>query len=341
MNIDNLKPGMKIPNYKALCEVIEEESKSSDSKKSQLSILDQYVRYHKKGHTFIIDEIYAEPKTRIDLRSDGNRTIYGELIQSLVLDLLSQKDNNGSIYLSTNRLMRALEMINDNYAWGKLHMIKLSDIIDIGIEDIYDFYSNTYGSLQSALELSLDQLRRKSLIHWSKMISIYSLKLDENNMYEGIRMASDDEIKIILKAERYTLLRMGYNDKKSMFLHGKWQEFKDSVNKILQGEHGIAYYWNSYNIVCNQNNYILQELNSLKRKIIQSTLNSTIKERLYLNATNRHKKIKNRMNGWGEYPEELLSIKDRIRINNNYLSNFTKLSNLLIEPNAKNIQSFK
>lgn len=336
MNIDNLKPGMIIPNYNALCNLLNLRPTSGKSKQLQLQDLERFVKYHKDKNRFIIEEIFSEPKIKIDLRSEGNKSIYSNLIQKLLLDLLSQKENNGAILLSTNRLLRALEMVNDNYIWGRSNMIKLSDIVQVGIEDIYDFYRNTQGNLQGALENALDKLERKSLIFWNKTIMLYSLKKDEDNNVEGTRLATEDEIEIIMETEKKVLISMNYADKPNIYMHNKWMTFTNKVNLILKNTYDIACYWYCYNIISIKRHYLLQELGELNRKLLQSELNNTIQKRLLINATNRQESAKE--NVWGDFPEELLSKITQTRLNSNYIKNTKVLIDTLINKNVDSIK---
>ena len=49
MNLNNLKPGMKVKNYKELCKLLEIEPKTSNSKKKQLKEIDEVIKYEKTG----------------------------------------------------------------------------------------------------------------------------------------------------------------------------------------------------------------------------------------------------------------------------------------------------
>lgn len=75
MKIENLKEGMKIKNYRALCELLEEKTKAGNSKISQLREFERYFAYHKDKNAFIIDKIYNEPKQKIYGKgmSEGSR----------------------------------------------------------------------------------------------------------------------------------------------------------------------------------------------------------------------------------------------------------------------------
>lgn len=57
MKIEKLTIGLKVKNYKALCELLEEEIKEGNSKKAQLKQWEQYFTWHKEGNAFVIDSI--------------------------------------------------------------------------------------------------------------------------------------------------------------------------------------------------------------------------------------------------------------------------------------------
>ena len=61
MNLENIQAGMRVPNYRKLCELLEESVEAGNSKKSQLRKWEQFFSYQKDKNTFIITEIYNVP----------------------------------------------------------------------------------------------------------------------------------------------------------------------------------------------------------------------------------------------------------------------------------------
>lgn len=61
MNLSSIKKGERIPNYKALCKLLEEDIKSGASKRSQLKIWEQFFSYKRDKNAYIITDIYEEP----------------------------------------------------------------------------------------------------------------------------------------------------------------------------------------------------------------------------------------------------------------------------------------
>ena len=57
MNLENIKAGMVIKNYKELCLLLDEKVKGGESKKAQLREFERFVKYHKDGNKIIVDEV--------------------------------------------------------------------------------------------------------------------------------------------------------------------------------------------------------------------------------------------------------------------------------------------
>lgn len=57
MNVENLKNGMVIKNYKELCKLIDEPIKNGNSKRIQMEKLSRLIDFHKEGNKIIIDNV--------------------------------------------------------------------------------------------------------------------------------------------------------------------------------------------------------------------------------------------------------------------------------------------
>ena len=149
MNIEKLKRYLEtnniISNYKKLCEISDEKVLTGNAKISQLKELERYFKFHKQGNKFVFTETYLIPKEKIDGRKNtkGNNNVYGKYIEQLVLDLLVQKyqtTQERKIYLSRDKMLRALDMINDNYSFCKFNRDILSDYINADSDNVKEFY---------------------------------------------------------------------------------------------------------------------------------------------------------------------------------------------------------
>lgn len=61
MDLENITEGLIIKNYKELCTLLKELTKTGKSKQLQLNDFERYFNYEKKGNKFIIKEIYNVP----------------------------------------------------------------------------------------------------------------------------------------------------------------------------------------------------------------------------------------------------------------------------------------
>jgi hypothetical protein len=156
------------------------------------------------------------------------------------------------------------------------------------------------------------------------------------------RKASKDEIKLILHAEHELLEKYGCQDKAELYKRGKADEFFKQICEALFNAANIVTYYNSYEIICNEDHIFKkwQEMEKLKlkqreRTKLHNSLNKDIMNKMSENATRRHEKAKsNEM-------EILLDENERYwyRLEPSYIENSDKLTNTLINKNARSIRS--
>ena len=384
MFINNLEL-KKYKNYKELCNVLEEKIKSGKSKRLQLKEWERYFTYKKDGYGFVITKIYSTPKEKIDGRKVGktglNPNSHGNAkaeyignIQKLVLDLLAQDTNDlsyGRVFLSKNQLLRALKMINDNYAFCKQRIPKLSKFIKIDKETVEEWFDSTSSMLERNLETALKELEKQSLIFWSREITVAEAQAvaEMENLGEIIkttktdadgeeieeytyttdstvilkhREATEKEKAFILRVERETLKEMQCKNKAEVILKGQWSKFTKKINDKTLEKLNIAFYYKSYKIIFNQDHVTEKikdieklELDFYIRKEEQQKLNNGVGDKIYTNAKRRHQKAKNeKENILGvEHADE----KINRRAAEDYIKNNKELNKNLIDAKAKDI----
>lgn len=377
LHIENLKKYKELKNYKHLCEILEIEPLVGDSKKSQLKDLERYCKYHNQGHKFIIDDIYKTPLSKIENRGKSigsrgnNKTEYIENIEKLILHILVQNilegDDKkvGEIFLSKNKLLKLLNMTNKNYGFCKSRTEKLSMFTDISLEEVNDFFECTDSTIVRSLETALNQLRNRSLIFWSKAMTICELVNEVNNNdkiinefigshidYYGdevkdygvkankvFRKATKEEVSNILLLERIAMDYLGCKSKQDLILEGKWNVFRQTVNEKLV-KSNIEFYYDSYEIIANEtyiNNKIDEFLkfNIPHQDVIthESIINEGVMNKITDNAKKRAKKAKNIDN------KDMTKIKLQVRANDKYIDNMTLLVNLMLNRTTKDVRS--
>lgn len=350
MDVSNLQQGQVIKNYKEMCKLLDEKVKDGGrNRKLQLEDWERYFKWHKDGHKFIIDEIYTKPKAKIDGREFGNNSIYCEDIQELILyTLYNQSDE--TVLWSCGRFLKELYMVNTNYNFCRQNIPQLSELTSIDQCYIYDFYNNTHSSLRTKLETALKILNRKSLISWQKVMTVCKeevhIELNELGTpklvngevsfvtHKTYQEANNLEIKSILRIERETMLDMGYKDKQDVFLNGKYQAFKQKVNKKLKENGNISFYYDAYKIIFNKDHIKSDIVGYLGYRYTTKELNKNIQNSLHESSITRHdnavNKIKTRSN---------IKFNDKVKSSLAYVKYNNTLINNLIDINYKNISN--
>jgi hypothetical protein len=323
MKVEKLYEGQTFKNYKELClELGMEIKKSADTKNAQFKELARFCKLNKIGHKIFIEEVYTTPLPKTENR--GKDSIYGNLIQLLITDLLAQCD--GHISISRSKLMLTIGMINCNYSECRELVQKLAKYTEIDEKVIYDFYNTSTNSFKSVVETALKSLMDKRVIMYNKVI-----KISEKDKYTT-RTATEKELNLIMDVEKLILDELGYKQISSVRVSKDWKTFRTKSKHLLQQRSDIDFYFTAYDITIHEK-YIVEERNELvslllkqvNRQESKDELNQLIYTNLLLNAQKRHEKaFTSRKMG-------------KVRITQTYIENFERLSNILIDRNTPNI----
>jgi hypothetical protein len=227
--------------------------------------------------------------------------------------------------------------------------------------------------LKRNLEKALDNLRSQSLVIWSSELTVcdlipigineneqkfninkniledeYGEKVIEYKLINQIdynhREATIQEKRFILRTEREIMESMGFVNKQEIIINSMWSEFKEKVDTIILDELKIAYYYNSYKIICNEDHIIKQRnklldllLNEEDRKIHCQALNGDISKRLHSNVGKKQNRAKKKNEEWGLGEHNDKNIQRRI--NDTYIDDNDKLTDTLIKNDSANIKN--
>jgi len=325
MKIEKLYAGQTFKNYKELCNEMGWEVKNGKNpKEAQFKELSRYCIFHKMGHKFHIEEVYDTPLPKVDNR--GKNSIYGNLIQLLITDLLARC--KGHVSISRSRLMFSIGMVNCNYSECRELVQKLANYTEIDEKIIYDFYNTSTSSFKSLIETALNSLMDKRVIMFNKII-----KVSDKDTY-STRIATKEELELIMEIEKNTLEEMGYKEISAVRVSKDWRTFRLKTKHLLQERSDINFYYTAYDITINEK-YIAEErddlmnliLEQVKRQESKDELNQLIYANLLINAQNRHEKASAFTSG--KYSQ--------FRKTETYVDNFETLTNLLIDLNSPNI----
>lgn len=323
---ENLEVGLTLKSYRHLCEVLGTKPKSGTSKMAHFKEWDRYFSYEKDGNKIIITEIYTTPKDKVNNYKANNTTKYIDKIEKLILDLIIEKgDGDYTLFISKNKLLLALNMINENYAKGRQKPNRASNTLDVSLFEIHDFFNTSEDMFQRNIETALNNLRNKAIIMWKTSITVayinhdldftYDLNLsvtpeeitDEYGDTELVfknqtivnkyvhRKADEEDERRILQAESVYLKKYKCNDKREIFVKGYANDFYKDVRSYLSKFFNMTNYYNSYEITINderledeQKNLEELILNSDDKDVTLNDLNIDIVNQLFKNTTRRH-----------------------------------------------------
>ncbi|BDU82075.1 hypothetical protein SNUCP2_17440 [Clostridium perfringens A] len=250
MKFENLKEKIVIKNYKELCSLLEIKVMSGKSKKIQLEDLERFCEYHKEGNKFVIDEIFETPLPKVDGRINGNNNVYVEEIGDILVEYISNnKKADNKVLLSFSKLINILGLVNNTYTVGNYRKKELSDILKIELSAIHYFYNTSRCEFKKIIKRALNNLQKRSVIKYEEKWQICeNIKVDGETR-DSYRLATENEISMILNAQKRSLKEMELKDLTALFLagSGKYREFNKKVNDKLPNSWN--YYYSVYEII--------------------------------------------------------------------------------------------
>jgi hypothetical protein len=227
-----------------------------------------------------------------------------------------------------------LGIVNDNYSFCRYYKEELSELLNIGKENIDEFFLITYSSLQKILEGGFKSLESKSLIMWNKTVHITVIDSCGEHEY---REATDREKRVILKCERRILDKMEYKDKRMVMITNRWEEFNKKVHSLLHEETNIKFYCKAYKVVFSDD--VLKERKELTFKLTEeerteekNQLNGKTVSQLHDNAVKRVYKETGGRKSFGGQPKN-------IRWDKKYVEKVDRLIHILIEKTTRSVRN--
>lgn len=213
MNIENLNEGQVIKNYKELCLLLNQEIKTSNSKKAQIKEWERYFKFHKEGQKIIIDEIYENILDINDGRKNANtikninKGIYSKEMFPLVKEFVRVNDLE---FHSKTKLMKSLNLKNSNYdiAYGNEEEVSeyLNGILDIKVngQDIRTILTSMWCVSQEKINKAFKNLERLEYIYdySDKLLCIWN---KETNNCEVVIIDYDEITRCIYEGKLQAL----------------------------------------------------------------------------------------------------------------------------------------
>lgn len=363
MKIENLKIGT-IKNYKELCELLEWEISSGNTKKKQLRILGEICDFEKQGNKYIVKELYDNKEVCMDMRGkqDNNTPKYVENIELNIIGELLTKGTDGKYVVGRGVLLRNVGLTNTNYSYCKRRQDKLATYLEIKKEVVNDYYNCVDSMLVGNLEKALKNLSNKKIIQLNSTLLIckniitdityqHTTRIDEfDEEIEIVKpvvqsdviyvQATDEERKLINVTENKILNEMGFEKLTDVFLKNKLKEYYNKCYKEIRKEiKDINFYFQAYDMIFDFN-ILANELEKrgyddwskeLKEQQ-QNIINFGAMDRIISNAEKRKDKAT------PDFGTLLESDKKYIRTQDSYIESYNELNNKVINSYAKNIK---
>ncbi|PJI09957.1 MULTISPECIES: hypothetical protein [Clostridium] len=336
MNINNLELNKKYKNYKILCDVLKEKIKTGKSKQLQFKEWERYFTYHKDGNAFIIDEIYINPKEKIDNRGkvDNYKGIYGKYLDVLIENILFKKNSN-VMYITSNGLAELTHMVNKNYKMcngnrKKFHKYMQNKYKSNELAE-NDVFFQVNSKSKKAIESSLNRLQRQKKIEYDYCYIIYY-----DNYVEKKTTILQEEI--IINAEKKIMQKMNITNKQKLWKIELKEKFYKKVNDIVlpiltKKDDRIAGYYKGYKI---------NHVNVKRQKNIQEyekQLNEKFSSNVIKSIKNEVKKVKDKYlqdKSWGTVYYKYDS--DKIRVSPEYSNGIESIVKILLSYEIENIK---
>lgn len=259
-----LEKGQVIKNYKELCKLLGVEVKGGKGKQYQMREIERYYKFRKEGYKFIVEEVYSEPKEKIDNRvnNGGNNTKYEDLMDKIIINTLIEY---GYIEESFSEIMNILDFFKPKYIdLNKAGYKKFAEINNLGVGFTLTYQQKLNNVVKKCLETSLNRLDKNGIITYEKRINVRDKNFNEY-------LADTKMEKLINKYEKETYEEMGikyYN----RILTDVNRRFKNMVSDKLD----IMSYWNVYcfELVDKNIKPVDEDIDELKRRLIQSVIDA-------------------------------------------------------------------
>jgi len=361
MDISKLEVGMVVKNYKEMCALLDEKVLSGKSKKKRDEWWRKFFDFEIDGYKLIVKEIYDENAITL---------LPADVAEKLLLELLideNNKNTDSKVVLTKKQILEYLCIINQNYYKCKRRIPKLSQFINVEVNNVYEFYEFADDAIERYLLKAIKGLNSKKLISgWSstyRMVCIVEAipvnnivgkirakktdgGLDKNGekvyKYESnnktnlnFRKATYEEDQMIIQTEYEVIHEMGFKDQVEVIRHGEYDDYKTAVAERLMNKANIDFYYYAYEFTNNEK-YIVEgyeRLDALLTEKYRDTVNKDIIDKLDKNAYKRYIKVQK------ENDFLLNTEKEKRRNSKQYLIDNKTMSQNLIEIDATNIVS--
>lgn len=354
MNINNIREGMEIKNYRELCRILEIPQKTGRSKEIQINNIRNYIELKKedKSRKYIIGKIKENAlETSADIEQIKERS-YTKLIELLLIAYMIGEKEFVCTY-TYNQLINILCMannINRLYQEGGYELFcKL--IAYVNFNTYRDFRQDSYGGIKKKIKYALESMSHRKLIRYKEVWHVCVLDANGNKVY---RQPTNNEIRCELKICQELLLKYQCSDINALDDKKVKNSYESERSKRLKEELGWLFEYYKIELVKHIEfpDYILDETKKMlyteaekiNLQIKSEELNNAIVNMIHNTGMNNHNNAVKRLNewydnnGWGQkdvtMPKSLKSIS--YRADEEYIDEWDKLVAYFIKCETNN-----
>lgn len=222
MNLEKLSIGMRVSNYRKLCDLLGESVEAGNSKKAQLRKWEQFFNYRKEKNAFIITEIFDTPK-----RTDDRRMKYAQNLVPLLYHHLA--------------LSEAVEQPFSSW-FVSLGMIDSSFYDEEHRENVRSFFGLTPHQIQKLLYLT-DSICKRTLMNTLNSLQKDQIATHSVNEYVVVgnrpHLASTEESRQIQHCKDQAMAAVGAASMFAVHINPTRRiRFYETLNDIYQKQHG-------------------------------------------------------------------------------------------------------
>ena len=284
-----LQVGDTFDSVKHICETINIPYNSKNPSRV-MEIIEKFYTFDKSNNRYIVVGVksvkdrFVEPLENVDFRTDKQTSF---IMGNVLLSLMYRYSNENSIYsfFSYGQLYKLAQMCNEKYSeyeYNKDKRKELSLETEIDILVINDFINLCKGVFKSNVKKGIRNLNSRCLAFATESIAI----CENFNGKRIHRLATDEEIKIILEHEYKALRYFKVSNKKEIWEQHKIREFYSKVAKGIKADNeyynsdlsNIEYYYTCIKFIhCYENTEYDYFLQLEKKHLAQSKQQSTYK----------------------------------------------------------------
>lgn len=283
MDIETVKsvlyPGLEIKNYKELCSLLNEKQKTGESKQIQLSNWQCYFSYSKRGHKFIIEEIFDIPKEKIDGRSQGNHSLFTKDIADNILRAVCSRLEDRTN--SRTKWIKITGLANENYGARK-DILELSDCdaLKPTLDDFY--YYGAGASVKTYLKSALNYLEKNNLASVSvKYIGISRFSKQE---LDELLTKYEEEVKMYKESGESTIDKLKEKYFMTFEEYLSRQPYDEESTDLMISYYGEEEYSKLMRELAEESNYNLKTIKG-REEAYNALLCRENLRRLYLSIT--------------------------------------------------------